>query len=152
MAHFSLFPHSHHRMRTIYWQKIQGACSLWNLAFESSSCLVFIQAFHGVSAQVQNRTNCQTTSSSQQMRILCHACAPGRQCWLSQQVAPPVWVSASNSLAPREASGITLSHRGTCCVLGLPWGKRLHVCNCTVLMGAAFSHTHGILSHTFTVL
>lgn len=40
----STFPHSPHHIQTIYWQEIQGACSLWNLAFECSTCLVW--AFH----------------------------------------------------------------------------------------------------------
>lgn len=50
LTYFSLFPHSHHCIWTIYWQKIQGACSLWTLAFECSFHLVLVQAFHWDSA------------------------------------------------------------------------------------------------------
>lgn len=86
------------------------------------------------------------------MRILCHLCAPGKQCWLSQQVASLASLSVLNSVAPREASGVALPHRGACCILGLPGGERLRVCNCTVLVGATYSHTQGTFSHMFMVL
>lgn len=118
-----------------------------NSGFECSSCLALVQTLHWDFTQVQTRTSCQITSSGQKMRILCHLCAPGKQCWLSQQVASPASLSALNSVAPRKALGIALAHRGACCILGRPGGKRLHVCNCTVLVGATFSHTQGIFSH-----
>lgn len=100
------------------------------MAFEYSSCQGLVQAFHIDSARVQNGLIVRQFNLAGKREYFSPLCSKKTVLALAASNTPCVSVSMEMS-HPGEALGTPLPWRVTCCVLGLPWGKKLQVCNCT---------------------